>query len=56
MEAEAREILAQAVSSEGSASPDAIQAFVRQLYDEALPDGVVDELIQERRREAASEE
>jgi plasmid stability protein len=52
-EAEARAILAAACLSDEKARPLAeIQAWVDQLYHWKKPRGVVDALIEERRREA----
>ena len=64
MEAEARAILSEALEAGrrlGSPTSTAekvrdLQAFVDQLYGGNKPKGVVDELIAERRREAAREE
>lgn len=56
MEAEAREILAAACGGlEGHVSTEDLQSLVDDLYRGQTPGGVVDELIRERRREAASE-
>ncbi len=55
MEAEARAILAQACAAEPLVSADALKAWVSDLYGGALPAGVVDELIADRRSEAATE-
>lgn len=64
MEAEARSILAEACAAEtrprptpeeAKAKAKRLQAFVDQLYGGRKPRGVVDELIAERRREAARE-
>ena len=56
LEAEAREILLRACSPEDvSATVRDLQAFVDKLYGGNKPKGVVDELIAERRREAARE-
>lgn len=56
MEAEVREILAQA-SHEPHATTDAdqLQTWVEQIYGQTKPNDVVDELIRDRRREAADE-
>ena len=64
MEAEAREILAAAVSEPGPTARDEatwakvrrLQSFVDKLYAGKKPGNVVDDLIAERRREAAREE
>jgi plasmid stability protein len=64
MEAEARAILAAAVSDEGvarrkertAAKLRDLQAFVDRLYGGNKPKNVVEDLIAERRREAAREE
>lgn len=64
MEAEARSILAEACApaTKARATPEEalakarrLQAFVDKLYGGRKPHGVVDELIAERRREAAKE-
>ena len=64
MEAEARSILAEACApatkarvtpEEALAKARRLQAFVDKLYGGRKPHGVVDELIAERRREAAKE-
>jgi plasmid stability protein len=57
MEAEARMILAAAVAEKPPKPVDlaALRAFMLRLYDGKLPTGVVDDLIQERRREAERE-
>lgn len=56
MEAEMRLILAEAsMAEERQASADGLQEWVDRLYGGRKPKGVVDELIAERRREAASE-
>ncbi len=57
MEAEVRSILADTlVPPPGEEfDPRAIQDYVRGLYEGQLPSGVVDELIAERRAEAARE-
>jgi len=56
MEAEAREILAAAVQSEvPRLSPGELQDFVSRLYAGDLPSSAVDDLLAERRREAAAE-
>lgn len=56
MEAEVRAILCQA-SNEGAPTetPESLQAWVDKLYGQQKPSGVVDDLINERRREAAGE-
>ena len=59
MEAEAREILAEAVEEERQPKPvdlAALRAFMLRLYDGRLPTGVVDDFIHERRREALREQ
>jgi plasmid stability protein len=57
MEAEARRILAEAVQEKESKPVDlaALRAFMLRLYDGRLPTGVVDDFIDERRREAERE-
>lgn len=56
MEAEIRAILTEAsLAEERRASAQALQAWVDELYGKNKPEGVVDELIAERRREASSE-
>jgi len=59
MEAEAREILAtacaQTSSDEAAGSVEALQDWVDQLYGPDKPAHVVDDLIAERREEAARE-
>lgn len=56
MEAEARAILTRAVAEEEPATdPTQLQAWVADLYDGQPPGGVVDDLIAERRQEAARE-
>lgn len=56
MEAEIRLILAEAsMAEERQASADGLQEWVDRLYGGRKPEGVVDELLAERRREAASE-
>jgi plasmid stability protein len=56
MEAEARAILAGAAAEEMPArSVKELQAWVKKLYAGRRPEGVVDELLAERRREAARE-
>lgn len=56
MEAEARAILTDAcVAEERRLSGAALQAWVDRLYGDERPSGVVDELIESRRGEAASE-
>ena len=56
MEAEIRAILTEASLAESRrSSADALQAWVNELYGKKKPDGVVDDLIAERRREASSE-
>jgi antitoxin FitA len=56
MEAEAREILAAACrGAVGAVSGDDLQSLVARLYKGRKPSKVVDDLIRERRREAASE-
>jgi len=56
MEAEVRAILCQ-VSSEGVSpeTPESLQAWVDELYGQQKPSSVVDDLINERRREATEE-
>jgi plasmid stability protein len=56
MEAEARDLIARAcVSPRGRAKPAHLQSFVESLYGRAKPKHVVEELIAQRRREAAEE-
>jgi plasmid stability protein len=57
MEAEARAILVAACQEEEGTRATAaeLQSFVDGLYGERKPNGVVEELLEERRREAASE-
>jgi plasmid stability protein len=55
MEAEARAILAEACKPEAVVDAASLQAWVDGLYKGKRPTGVVDELIAERRREAAAE-
>jgi hypothetical protein len=56
MEAEARAILSAAVMSEEPSAPGPdLQGWVAELYGGAVPSGVVDDLVAERRREAARE-
>lgn len=56
MEAEVREILTRAsLEDERSASVEALQEWVDRLYGGRKPTGVVDDLIAERRSEAARE-
>lgn len=56
MEAEAREILAEACRGDvGSEQLTDVQEYVRSLYGGRPPAGMVDALIEERRREAAAE-
>lgn len=56
MEEEARRILAEACSPEGPGlSGRALQEWVDRLYGESRPEGVVDDLIEERRREGERE-
>lgn len=56
MEAEVRAILTEASVAEARrASAEALQAWVDRLYGESRPRGVADDLIAERRREAADE-
>ncbi len=56
MEAEAREILTAVVTSDDNKlSAAALQSWVDQLYGQAKPENVVDDLIAERRNEAARE-
>ncbi len=57
MEAEARAILAEACMGSGKTlGAAALQNLVDDLYEGAKPSGVVDDLIAERRREAAAEQ
>jgi plasmid stability protein len=57
MEAEARMILAEAVEEKPPKPVDlaGLRAFMLRLYSGKLPTGVVDEFIQDRRREAERE-
>ena len=56
MEAEVRAILTEAsLAEQRSTSGNALQEWVDHLYGDAKPEGVVDDLIAERRREAAPE-
>jgi len=56
MEAEVREILAQAsLEARGKLNADQLQTWVEQIYGQSKPNDVVDELIRERRKEAADE-
>jgi plasmid stability protein len=56
MEAEARAILIEACQSEnGVFTPAELQAWVDELYGDRKPTHVVDDLIEERRREAVHE-
>jgi plasmid stability protein len=64
MEAEARVILTEAclsgrksraTAAEATAKAARLQAFVDELYGGKKPDNLVDDLIAERRREAAKE-
>ncbi len=54
MEAEARAILAEACADE-VAPVEELQELVDSLYGGSKPAGVVDELLDERRREATTE-
>ncbi len=55
MEAEARGILAESLAADELMTPEALQAWVAGLYRGRPPTGVVDELLAERRAEAARE-
>lgn len=56
MEAEARAILTEAsLADDRRASARALQRWVDELYGGAKPENAVDDLLAERRREAASE-
>lgn len=56
MEAEAREIITAAVRPQTHAtSPEGLQEFVRELYHGQVPEGVVEDFLLERRREAAKD-
>jgi len=56
MEAEARAILtAASLAPEAAASAAALQVWVDALYGKARPTGVVNGLLADRRREAATE-
>ena len=63
MEAEARAILAAAIAApppgateSGLEKAERLQAFIDKLYGDRKPKNAVDELIAERRREAAREQ
>jgi plasmid stability protein len=56
MEAEAREILTAACRRpETKVTAEALRSFVDGIYGDRRPTGVVEDLLEERRREAASE-
>ena len=56
MEAEARAILTEAtLETDRERAKQGLQAWVDELYGSAKPGNVVDDLIAERRREAATE-
>lgn len=57
MEAEARAVLAAVCAEEDETTTGAagLQAFVDELYGARRPEGVVDALLEERRREAGRE-
>jgi hypothetical protein len=56
MEAEIREILTDAsLANDREASSQGLQEWVERLYNGRKPGGVVDDLIAERRRQAAAE-
>ena len=56
MEAEIREILTNAsLADDRKASSQSLREWVERLYKGRKPSGVVDDLIAERRRQAASE-
>lgn len=56
MEAEVRDILARAsLEPRRTANADELQDWVDQIYGQTRPSDVVDELIQDRRREADAE-
>lgn len=56
MEAEARQIITDAVVVRSDrTAPAELQSFVDGLYGDSKPEGVVDELIAERRRQARNE-
>ena len=56
MEAEVREILMQAtLGDRPSVTAERLRKWVDELYGEAKPENVVDELIRERRQEALRE-
>lgn len=56
MEAEARAIIAAACATEAEhLDPADLQTFVDRLYGARKPSGVVDALLEERRREAEAE-
>jgi plasmid stability protein len=52
---EARELLTAAVEAEDRITPEALQAFVAKLYDGKPPRSASQDLIDERRAEAARE-
>jgi hypothetical protein len=57
MEAEVRSILAEATADEDRAAVDALDlpAWVASVYGSSKPEGVVDDLISQRRRESERE-
>lgn len=55
MEAEAREILTNVCREQPPAGADELQSFVDKLYRAHKPRRVVEDLIEERRREAERE-
>lgn len=56
MEAEVRDILARAsLEPQETTDPEELQGWVNRLYADGKPGEVVDDLIRERRREAANE-
>lgn len=55
MEEEARRILADAVAPDSEVSGKELQEWIDRLYGEERPTGVVDALLEERRREAERE-
>lgn len=57
MEAEVRDILARAsLEPQETTDPDELQDWVKRLYAGHKPGNVVEDLIDERRREAADEQ
>ncbi len=56
MEAEVRALLAEAVGSQKRLTGRELQEWVTSLYGGKMPQGVVDDLLAERRREVVMEE